>query len=1020
MTTTPERVPAGTTFRFLTLVGLAVAITAYVADNLTAFTVANQGVARLRCQVTSDLYVNAMIVIEPDEAKWRVYNDCLYRLRGTQLLWVGGFLLLLALVTWLFYVAQPRWRIRRGRLVPLREVPALWERLEPTLTELTRKAGLSTLPEFRLDARSTRAGGLAFGTHRRPIVALDVGLVLLHDRDRPAFEAVVLHELAHLRHRDVPITYGTIAVWRAVLLVAVLPFIVNLLAGVTLTAATWPYLVWFPVLIALAYVARLSVLRAREHHADVLVAQWTGSTDPFQTLPELSSPRFGNHPSRAARAAVTANPALLLRPGWRPFFLSGLMWQVLVNTVTMGAGMLWLRSESSGPAVLRWAWSLGVAVFVCVAAWRGAEYVRQGGNRRRAFLEPGLGLGAGLALGVLVVPSTLHDPLASQTSLLSLVLRLVGVAVAVLVCGWAGWCALQLGDRARGVRGAAVAAAVLVVCWSCLGWLPTAHGYELVWDSQLGPAVARLGDLAGGGFSGAVLQGAFLTFIGNTDPVASTIALALVWLVPALLVRPPRAAFLVGAAGSVAAALAVAVVAWPATSTPEGELAGTALQLLLVAVVQLGTALVARRAGVTAALIAAWLTALAGATAIWVAHGAVGGVDAILARRPTQVLLFTATAAAVLAALVGRRAIESRSVPRWALAPVAAASAVALVYHPFAVPPSVALMPPQPTVGVIDPVAAVEIWTQAGGIALLVDVSLAQNEAVQAMVDPAVDRGAQVARCRNLQARVGVAREFPGPPEPVARGHWNRNLDAVQRGADECVRLFSAPEGDPSPVTIAFEEAITEGTALLRLLPFGNGAIAHQGGNPPSTTTTTTTTTVVPTTTTPPPPVELGPSLLTLADLPAGTKENPPSTGGGGSSDIRLEPAECGTTIGPAAENQVERGFTLRDGATVRHTVYRYTGDAAAVLREVEANYTRCHKYRVISGTIVQNVTTDIVGGAPWIADVTYKGPYLTLRNRQVWVLKGSVLTCISYMSKGKVNVSLVDELAAKVVAKLA
>ena len=44
-----------------------------------------------------------------------------------------------------------------------------------------------------------------------------------------AFRAVVRHELAHIRNRDVDLTYFTISLWHAFLLGAVLPFVVTLL-----------------------------------------------------------------------------------------------------------------------------------------------------------------------------------------------------------------------------------------------------------------------------------------------------------------------------------------------------------------------------------------------------------------------------------------------------------------------------------------------------------------------------------------------------------------------------------------------------------------------------------------------------------------------------------------------------------------------------------------------------------------------------------------------------------------------
>src|SRR6185503_16327644 len=135
-------------------------------------------------------------------------------------------LVLLLLVAAVVYVVWPRWRIRRSRLESLKSCPPLWAKLEGPLAELVERAGLDRAPEFRLDPASTRAGGVAFGTRRKPVVCLDAGLVALLDRDRAGFDSVVLHELAHVRNGDVATTYATLAVWRAVLWVVLLPYLV--------------------------------------------------------------------------------------------------------------------------------------------------------------------------------------------------------------------------------------------------------------------------------------------------------------------------------------------------------------------------------------------------------------------------------------------------------------------------------------------------------------------------------------------------------------------------------------------------------------------------------------------------------------------------------------------------------------------------------------------------------------------------------------------------------------------------
>ena len=76
-----------------------------------------------------------------------------------------------------------------------------------------------------LESARRVGGGLAFGHPGRYSVAVGGGLVVKQVADPPAFRAVVRHELAHIRNRDVGITYFALAVWYAFLLVAVIPFV---------------------------------------------------------------------------------------------------------------------------------------------------------------------------------------------------------------------------------------------------------------------------------------------------------------------------------------------------------------------------------------------------------------------------------------------------------------------------------------------------------------------------------------------------------------------------------------------------------------------------------------------------------------------------------------------------------------------------------------------------------------------------------------------------------------------------
>ncbi|HWO59985.1 MAG TPA: M56 family metallopeptidase, partial [Umezawaea sp.] len=407
--------PSGTTLRFGTLVALALATTWFVAGSYASTWPADSFLEDASCQVRANLYLTSTNSVDPDEAKWAVYRECMSGLFLPRIGWLVGGVVLLLLVAAVVYVVRPAWRIRRSRLELLdhESSPALWAKLEGPLGELVAKAGLARAPEFRLDPCSTRAGGVAFGTRRKPVVCLDAGLVALLDRDRAGFDAVVLHELAHVRNGDVPTTYATLSVWRAVLAVVLLPYLVFFVNPVLdwslpnldspITAAL---VVRVVLLVLLVYVARTAVLRSRERYADALVALWTDDPDPYRTLRAEPERRrvlrwIAIHPTRVAREAAMSDPKSLLRNGFGEALLSGLAIQLAWAHLVAGlSGVSWYRSGNESFLVMRVVWSVAVASLVCVIALRGAAYLRAGGGGRWTFARPGLGLGLGLAIGL--------------------------------------------------------------------------------------------------------------------------------------------------------------------------------------------------------------------------------------------------------------------------------------------------------------------------------------------------------------------------------------------------------------------------------------------------------------------------------------------------------------------------------------------------------------------------------------------------------------------------------------------
>ena len=115
--------------------------------------------------------------------------------------------------------------------------------------------------------------------------------------DPPAFRAIIRHELAHIRNRDVGITYFTLAVWYAFLLVAVLPLRRRRCSARTsldlerhlATRACSPRLV---------YLTRNAVLRSREVYADLRASVPDGPG-------RGAAARAGELPRPAARIRLT-------------------------------------------------------------------------------------------------------------------------------------------------------------------------------------------------------------------------------------------------------------------------------------------------------------------------------------------------------------------------------------------------------------------------------------------------------------------------------------------------------------------------------------------------------------------------------------------------------------------------------------------------------------------------------------------------------------------------------------------
>ena len=310
----------------------------------------------------------------------------------------------LIVVAGAIFLAQPWWSRRREHLTELTgaDDADLVRRLEG----VRQQAGTVPLV-WLLQPLNTRLSAFAFGRPGRRFVAVSGGAAVAAVRKPAAFEAVILHELAHIKNRDIDQTYLALAIWRAFVVAALLPLAVVLIVSRVLGEPQ--LLIWRMALLALiVYSLRNAILRSREFDADARARQ----IDPrialdtvLASLPARTGRRVWHlgwkHPSGRERAAALADPAPLYRFGFWDGLAIGLVAALgasaaheIVTLVSTTVGIHWVV-----PAIIFAAFA-GPAV--AVAMWRRQSLEADTGGVKG--WAAGLGLGLGLAVGPVIVP----------------------------------------------------------------------------------------------------------------------------------------------------------------------------------------------------------------------------------------------------------------------------------------------------------------------------------------------------------------------------------------------------------------------------------------------------------------------------------------------------------------------------------------------------------------------------------------------------------------------------------------
>jgi Zn-dependent protease with chaperone function len=397
----PFAFPSDTTFRFVLLVVAVLGSTLYIWDWIffaVGDNAATYAQAAAACQEPAPT-----TSLDDWTSSQRAYAECAQEANRPTVSWMLGGAALVLLLAVALTLLQPWWKRRRMRLRPLTEADA--PAVVATVRQLTAEAGLREPPTLVWDPLDAAPTGLAFGHAGRYTVALTGGLVVRATTDPAAFRAVVLHELAHIRNRDVDLTYFTVSLWYAFLLAAILPFTLTLLdEGLdTVFDVGWRV----AALALLVYLTRNAILRSREVYADVRASAAPGAADALsRLLAALPRPRTGSglarlvrvHPDPSSRLAAMLDTGPLFRLDLVTAFGAGVAATISYET-TVSLVSSFVSDVVTMRLVAALAFAPAIIGVVGVAVWR-ASFAKLADGRRPPPTWPlGLALTAGMMIG---------------------------------------------------------------------------------------------------------------------------------------------------------------------------------------------------------------------------------------------------------------------------------------------------------------------------------------------------------------------------------------------------------------------------------------------------------------------------------------------------------------------------------------------------------------------------------------------------------------------------------------------
>jgi Zn-dependent protease with chaperone function len=344
------------------------------------------------------------------------------------------------------------WLVTRG--VPMRTLSGLGdvvpEGVRGLVTRTADEAGRPVKVLVAIGRPGT--GARAFGCFPRYRVLVDIGLITAADRDDGRLRAVLAHEIAHVRNRDIDITYLTTALWWAFLIVEVpLSIAADVRLPHSLLSESWR----FAVALGVIWLVRSSVLRTREFYADLSAAREPTAAAPLRQVLDRARPRGAGtlagitavaayHPTPRARLAVLDDPSPLARVWLTDSLAAGFLIGFAYSPVNL---LVELFGIPYGWRVVVLGILVGLPVAGTLAAplWRQVFQQLSVGQLPRDAWRCSVFLATGIVIGQLVTP-----PLAYVNGLLEilrskplegLTLILILYLASYVLCEWIVLCA---------------------------------------------------------------------------------------------------------------------------------------------------------------------------------------------------------------------------------------------------------------------------------------------------------------------------------------------------------------------------------------------------------------------------------------------------------------------------------------------------------------------------------------------------------------------------------------------------